>query len=93
MLTEDSEVKGEMVLTGEGREDESTSVLPDSDGRSADDAQIHEWFVTGSHPNEYEMSGDPAVPHGSEKVGYVRSTGAVTNDCYGVYGTTILPGH
>jgi len=32
-----------------------------------------EWFPTGANPEDYEMGGNPAVAHGAEGGGYIRS--------------------
>jgi hypothetical protein len=31
------------------------------------------WFPTGSNPEEYDMGGNPAKPHGASGAGYIRS--------------------
>jgi len=31
------------------------------------------WFARGSHPDDYEMGGNPAASHGSESAGYIKS--------------------
>ncbi len=46
------------------------------------------WFNAGSHPNDYDMGGDPTVKHGSENSGYIKSI-ASDIDGFGTWMTQI----
>ncbi len=49
-----------------------------------------DWFPAGSHPNSYDMGGDPTLNQGDENSGYIKSQ--VTEiDGFGTWMTMIEP--
>ncbi|MBN1560194.1 T9SS type A sorting domain-containing protein [candidate division KSB1 bacterium] len=38
-----------------------------------DELSAQTWFVAGDRPQDYDMGGDPTVPHGAANAGYIKS--------------------
>lgn len=50
-----------------------------------------DWFPAGSHPQDYEMGGDPTVKQGAESSGFIKSK-VSDIEGFGTWMTQIKPG-